>query len=127
MEQIVAQVEILSPEAVVRMKKKLQERIAEAAPTLLEGDDRVLREIAIYAEKVDVTEEITRFRSHLVQFHELLKEKAAIGRKMDFMVQEMGREINTIGSKSLESKIAHLVVEVKSELEKIREQIQNIE
>ena len=127
MEKILSQIESLSPDAVLRMKKKLQERIAEASPALIEGDDRIIREIAIFAEKVDITEEITRFRSHLVQFHDLLKEKSAIGRKMDFMVQEMGREINTIGSKSMESKIAHLVVEVKSELEKVREQIQNIE
>ncbi|MBS0625877.1 MAG: YicC family protein [Verrucomicrobia bacterium] len=127
MEHSLAEIEKMSPDAVTKMKKKLHERIVEAAPNLADVDERVLREIAMFAEKVDIAEEITRFRSHLVQFHELLKEKAAIGRKMDFLVQEMGREINTIGSKSLESKISHLVVEVKSELEKIREQIQNIE
>lgn len=127
MEHSLAEIEKLSPDTVSKMKKKLHDRIVEAAPNLAEADERVMREIAIFAEKVDIAEEITRFRSHLVQFHELLKEKAAIGRKMDFLVQEMGREINTIGSKSLESKISHLVVEVKSELEKIREQIQNIE
>jgi uncharacterized protein (TIGR00255 family) len=127
MQQHVAQIELSVPETVSRMKKKLQERIAEAAPALLDNDEKVLREITLFAEKVDISEEITRFRSHLAQFHELLKAPAAIGRKMDFLVQEIGREINTMGSKSLESKIAHLVVEVKSELEKIREQIQNIE
>jgi uncharacterized protein (TIGR00255 family) len=120
-------IEAHAPEAVLRMKKKLQERILEAAPNLLEGDERVFREIAIFAEKVDITEELIRFRSHIVQFQGLLKETTAIGRKMEFLVQEMGREINTIGSKSLESKIAHLVVDVKSELEKVKEQIQNIE
>ncbi len=127
MEHAVLQIEQTVPETVLRMKKKLQERIAEAAPALLDNDERMLREIALLAEKVDISEEITRFRSHVVQFHELLKTKAAVGRKMDFLVQEIGREINTMGSKSLEAKIARLVVDMKSELEKIREQIQNIE
>ena len=127
MESCVSQIELGVPETVARMKMKLQERIAEAAPALLDNEERVLREIALFAEKVDISEEITRFRSHLVQFHSLLKTPAAVGRKMDFLVQEIGREINTMGSKSMESKIAHLVVELKSELEKIREQIQNIE
>lgn len=127
MEHHLAVIEPLVPEAVHRMKKKMQERILEVAPSLSETDERILREIAIFAEKVDIAEELTRFRSHVQQFEALLKTPHPTGRKMDFLVQEMGREINTIGSKSLEAKIAHLVVEVKSELEKIREQIQNIE
>lgn len=127
MEEHLALIETLVPDAVSRMKNKMQERIAEVAPTLEETDERVLREIAIFAEKVDIAEEVTRFRSHVVQFRQFLKKAEATGRKMDFLVQEMGREINTVGSKSLEAKIAHLVVEVKSELEKVREQIQNIE
>lgn len=120
-------IELLAPEAVLRLKKKFQERILEVAPNLLDGEERILREVAIFAEKVDIAEEMTRFRSHIGQFQSLLKATSPSGRKMDFLVQEMGREMNTIGSKSLDAKIAHLVVEVKAELEKVREQIQNIE
>lgn len=127
MERYIQDIEALAPEAIARMKKKLQERIAEVALALVDGEERVLREIAIFGEKVDITEEIIRLRSHIVQFQDLLKKPAAAGRKMEFLVQEMGREANTIGSKSLEAKITHLVVEVKSELDKIKEQIQNIE
>lgn len=126
MSRTIDEIEDSASDAALKMKKKLQERIVEAAPHL-NADDRVLREIAIFAEKVDISEELTRFRSHVVQFYDLLKEKAGIGRKMDFLVQEMGREINTIGSKSVEAKISHSVVSVKAELEKVREQIQNIE
>ncbi|MCC6128104.1 MAG: YicC family protein [Chlamydiae bacterium] len=128
MEEHVAVIETLVPDAVIRMKKRMQERVLEAFSHLTDADERgVLREIAMFAEKVDIAEEVTRLRSHIVQFRNLLTSPHPIGRKMDFLVQEMGREINTVGSKSLEAKIAHLVVEVKSELEKIREQIQNIE
>ena len=126
-EKALASIEILAPDTVVRMKERLKERIFEASSSIGDTDDRMLREIAIFAEKVDISEEITRFKSHVAQFRELLKEKNSMGRKLEFLVQELGREINTIGSKSLESKISHLVVEVKSELEKIREQIQNVE
>jgi len=89
-----------------------------------------LREVALFAERVDISEEITRFRSHLVQYKDLLTgvgSQGPAGRKMDFLIQEMGREINTIGSKSMDTRISHFVVDVKSELEKVREQIQNIE
>jgi uncharacterized protein (TIGR00255 family) len=80
------------------------------------------------ADRVDISEEIARFYSHIVQFQEILKtNRGAIGRKLDFLVQEMGREINTIGSKSADSSITRLVVDAKSELEKVREQIQNVE
>lgn len=128
MEGHIAVIETLVPEAVSRMKTKMKERVMEAISHLTDADERgVLREIALFAEKVDIAEEITRLKSHIVQFRDLLKAPHSIGRKMDFLVQEMGREINTVGSKSLETKVAHLVVEVKSELEKIREQIQNIE
>ena len=91
-----------------------------------ELEERLLREVALFAERVDISEEITRFKSHVAQFKELLKDGGG-GRKMDFLIQEMGREVNTIGSKSMEAKISHLVVEMKSELEKMREQMQNIE
>jgi len=128
MEEHVASIETLVPDATRRLKQKMRERVLEAISHLTDADERgILREIALFAEKVDIAEEITRLRSHIVQFRNLLTSPYPIGRKMDFLVQEMGREINTVGSKSLEAKISHLVVEVKSELEKIREQIQNIE
>jgi len=120
-------IESLAPDASERMKKNLADKIKElqASPEL---DDRILRETLLFADRVDITEEITRLESHFRQFHEMFEGKErTIGRKMDFLIQEMGREINTIGSKSLDAKISHLVVEMKSELEKIREQIQNIE
>jgi uncharacterized protein (TIGR00255 family) len=122
----VAQVEAHTPDATKRMREKLKERMREVLEPGAELDERLLREVALFAERVDVTEEITRLRSHVSQFKELLSQEG-IGRKMDFLIQEMGREVNTIGSKSMEAKIAHLVVEMKSELEKMREQIQNIE
>ena len=126
--RMIEEIQKLSPEAVKRLRQKLKERMEEAFKPGAEVDDRLLRELALFAEKVDVSEELTRFHSHLAQFNELINEKEeAIGRKMDFLVQEMGREINTIASKSSEPGISRLVVDMKSELEKIREQIQNIE
>lgn len=128
MEKKVNQVEKLSPDAVTKMRQKLLEKIAEVLKPGTETDDRIFREVALFAERVDIAEELTRLRSHFSQFSELLSPKGGpIGRKMDFLVQEMGREINTIGSKSMDAAISHLVVDLKSELEKIREQIQNIE
>lgn len=124
LEQIITEVERHSPNAVEKMRIKLRERLEEVMKTEIE--ERLLREVAIFAERVDISEEITRFRSHIEQFKGLLKEDI-VGRKMDFLLQEMGREVNTIGSKSMDAKISHLVVEMKSELEKVREQVQNIE
>lgn len=115
-----------APDATKKMRQKLAEKLQEVFEPGVEMDERLLREVALFAEKVDVTEEITRFHSHISQFKGVLKEGGA-GRKMDFLIQEMGREINTIGSKSLESSISRLVIDVKSELEKMREQIQNLE
>lgn len=127
-EKELAEVEKTSPEAVAKMRQKLTERMAEVLSPDTTLDERLLREVALFAERVDIAEEVTRLRSHLAQFEELLRTKsAAIGRKMDFLVQEIGREINTIGSKCSEAKITARVVEMKSELEKMREQIQNIE
>ena len=121
-------VERLSPDAAKKMRQKLSEKLKEVLSPGAEMEERLLREAALFAEKVDISEEITRFRSHLEQFHGCLRDKTGtVGRKMDFLIQEMGRETNTIGSKASESKISHLVVDLKSELEKMREQIQNIE
>jgi uncharacterized protein (TIGR00255 family) len=90
-------------------------------------DERILKEIAIFAEKVDITEEIVRLKSHIDHFFNLEDSKDIVGRKMDFILQEMGREVNTIGSKAMDKDIAKCVIDIKSELEKIREQAQNIE
>jgi uncharacterized protein (TIGR00255 family) len=106
---------------------RLKARVAK----LLEGQsvnmDRLAQEIAMLAERSDVTEELTRLQSHLAQFRTALKEKVPVGKRLDFLLQEMGREVNTIGSKANDGDISTEVVELKSELEKIREQVQNIE
>ena len=98
---------------------------------ILDGSElaqqRILQEAALYADKVNVTEEIVRLRSHLSQLDTMLKSPVAIGRKLDFLVQEMNRETNTIGSKANDFQIAKTVVDMKAEIEKIREQIQNLE
>ncbi|WP_313292219.1 DUF1732 domain-containing protein, partial [Faecalispora jeddahensis] len=90
-------------------------------------EQRILTEAAIFADKVAVAEETVRLRSHFDQLHLMLESSEAIGRKLDFLVQEMNRETNTIGSKASDSQIAYMVVNMKAEIEKIREQIQNIE
>lgn len=124
---MVGQIEKLSKEQVPEERKRLRERIAR----LFENDEideqRLEMEIVILADKLDVTEECVRYRSHSKFFVEVLKDKEPAGRRMNFLLQEIHREINTIGSKSNDSRIAHLVVKAKEELEKIREQVQNIE
>ena len=89
--------------------------------------NRFAQEAAFLADKSDITEEMVRMESHLSQFRNMLDSEGAIGRSLDFLLQELNREINTIGSKASDARISHLVVDVKSELEKIREQVQNIE
>lgn len=122
-------IEELAPNAASRMREKLMEKMKEL--TEQEGPDleeRITREVILYAERIDISEELTRLASHFHQFQDILNPKGGSGgRKMDFLIQEIGREINTIGSKSAEAKISYLVVEMKSELEKMREQVQNIE
>ncbi len=126
LERMIGDVKKHAPDATQKMKAKLFEKMEEMLKLGPEVEERLLREVALFAEKVDISEEITRFRSHIEQFKKLLKEEI-VGRKMDFLLQEMGREINTIGSKSMDARISYTVVSVKSELEKIREQVQNIE
>lgn len=117
-----------APDASQKLREKLQERLNSLLPGVLENEERVLREICVYAEKVDVTEELTRFNSHIVQFEKMLAtEQNCHGKKMEFFLQELLREANTIASKSADVEISHAVVDIKSELEKIREQLQNIE
>lgn len=126
LENLIGQVEKHSPDATKKMRQKLVEKMQEVLEPGAELEERLLREVALFAEKVDITEEITRFHSHIAQFKGVLKE-GSVGRKMDFLIQEMGRETNTIGSKSSEAAISRIVIEMKSELEKMREQIQNLE
>jgi len=126
--QMVHKIEKLAPQSVIKQREKLKERILEVLAPSAELDERLLRELALFADRVDISEEIIRFFSHIDQFQEILKtNRGPVGRKLDFLVQEMGREINTIGSKSADAAITRLVVDAKSELEKVREQIQNIE
>lgn len=121
-------VEELAPLTVGRYCQKLRERLAELLPHGLENDERILREVGIYADRVDINEETLRFKSHLQQFYSLINSaECDIGKTLDFLVQEMKREVNTIGSKAAELEIAQIVIDMKSEIERIREQIQNVE
>ncbi len=106
---------------------KLEERIKEILKTGIIDEARLATEVVIYADKCSVEEELTRLKSHINQFRQMLEEKENIGKKMDFLIQEMNRETNTIGSKSGLLEITDLVIEIKVELEDIREQVQNIE
>lgn len=116
-----------SPQVVAEYQKRLTERIKELTNGCVIDDARLVQEAAIFAEKSDITEEIVRMRSHISQFITLLQSLEAEGKKIDFLLQEMNREINTIGSKSNDAEIARLVIEAKSELSRLREQAQNIE
>ena len=116
-----------SPQVIIEYQKRLTERIKELTEGRLLDESRLAQEAAILAEKSDITEEIVRMHSHISQFVTLLQSVEAEGKKIDFLLQEMNREINTIGSKSNDAEIARQVIEAKSELSKLREQAQNIE
>lgn len=120
-------VEERSPQTVKEYQEKLLERMKAVLEEVNVDETRILTEAAIYADKVAVAEETVRLCSHIDQLREMFNSEDAIGRKMDFLVQEMNREANTIGSKAQDVQIARCVVDIKSEIEKIREQIQNIE
>ena len=107
------------------IKGKIQEYLVSLEASI--SEDRFLQEIALLADKTDITEEIVRFTSHVVQLKNTLVDENSIGRKVDFILQEMNREVNTIGSKAMDSSITEFVVHLKCELEKIREQVQNVE
>lgn len=107
------------------IKGKIQEYLVSLEASM--SEDRFLQEIALLADKTDITEEIVRFTSHVVQLKNTLVDENSIGRKVDFILQEMNREVNTIGSKAMDSSITEFVVQLKCELEKIREQVQNVE
>ncbi|MEW6433829.1 MAG: YicC/YloC family endoribonuclease [Myxococcota bacterium] len=117
----------LAPKAVEEHRARLAERLAELARGVTVDPQRLAQEVAIFAERTDVAEEMTRLRSHIAQFEALLAAKEPVGRKMDFLVQEMHREVNTTGAKSQHPEISARVVALKAELERIREQVQNVE
>ncbi len=121
-------IEVMVPEIVQNHKNKMTERIHELLDGEVEVDqDRIIHEVAVYADKTSIAEEVTRLYSHFDQLHDFLEKGGNVGRKLDFLVQELNREVNTIGSKSPDVDISNYVIEMKSEVEKIREQIQNIE
>lgn len=120
-------IEKRSPETVSSYRERIEQKIRELLGDTTIDEQRVLTEVAIFADKVAVAEETVRLRSHIKQFDSLLSSDEPVGRKLDFIVQEMNRETNTIGSKAQDIEIAHTVVDIKSEIEKIREQIQNME
>ena len=123
----VAYIEERSPETVKQYSEKLLERMRNVLADVQVDESRILTEAAIYADKVAVAEETVRLRSHIDQLHSMLDSNEAVGRKLDFLVQEINREANTIGSKAQDVDIARRVIDIKAEVEKIREQIQNIE
>lgn len=123
----IAFIEERSPETVKAYRERLEQKIKELIGDTQVDEQRLLTETAVFADKVAVAEETVRLRSHIGQLRTLLESDEPVGRKLDFIVQEMNREANTIGSKAQDIEIAHTVVDIKSEIEKIREQIQNIE
>ncbi len=123
----VEQVEIRSPQTVKEYNEKLLMRMNEFLQGANADEQRIITEAAIFADKVAVAEETVRLRSHIDQLREMIASDEPIGRKLDFLVQEINREANTIGSKASDIEIARTVIEIKAEIEKIREQIQNIE
>ena len=125
--EIVHSVEKNSEGLAREWRDRLLQRLKESGLDINCDDDAVRKEFTVYAEKSDVSEEITRVRSHLEQFEEGLHAKQPIGRKLEFIVQELGRELNTLGSKSLTPTISNLVIEAKVQIEKIREQVMNLE
>ncbi len=109
------------------LRERLERRLEKLAPELELDPGRLEQEVALYADRMDVTEEIVRFRSHVGQLRETLHAPGSVGRKLEFLLQECVREANTIGSKAQDAPIAHRVVDLKTELEKLREQVQNVE
>lgn len=123
----VADIAAAVPRVVPAYRELLTARLRQAGLELELSDERVLKEVALFADRCDVSEELTRLQSHLAQLRALLTEDGAVGRKAEFIMQEVGRELNTIGSKSNDLAIARLVIEGKNEAERIREQIANVE
>ncbi len=124
---IVEKIEKRSPETVSEYEKRLKDKITETLGDRTIDEQRVLTEVAIFSDKVAIAEETVRLRSHMAQLKKFFESDMPAGRKTDFIIQEMNREANTIGSKVQDAEIAHMVVDIKAEIEKIREQVQNVE
>lgn len=127
LEDIRSKIVLRAPDSVRENNEKMKARIKELLDNVNYDEARLLTECAVFADKADISEELARLDSHFTQFKSILKETVPVGRKLDFLVQEMNREVNTIGSKCNDGEIAKLVIDAKSFVEKIREQIQNIE
>ena len=127
LETMLNEVEAIAPTMTESYRERLYTKLKELMGETGIDEQRILTEAAIFAEKTAVDEETVRLRSHITQFRELLQSEEPVGRKLDFLVQEMNREVNTTGSKAQDLRITRLVVDMKSEIEKIREQLQNIE
>ncbi len=126
-ESIVSQIEVKSPETVAAYRARLEQKLREVLENRSLDESRIITEAAVFADKIAVDEETVRLRSHLSQLETMLETGSPIGRKLDFLMQELNREANTISSKCSDASVAMLAVDLKAELEKIREQIQNIE
>lgn len=126
-EDLTNQIEEHAPSVITAHRENLLRRLREAELDLNPDDDRVLKEIALFADRCDITEELTRLRSHFRKFYSYVETPGVVGRSMDFLCQEINREFNTIGSKANDATLAQAVVNAKTEVEKIREQVQNIE
>lgn len=126
-EELGAKIKERAPFSVKEYAKKLKERIAQLLDELPVDEQRLAQEIAIYADRVDIDEEITRLGAHLAHIRQCLNLEEPVGRKLDFLIQELNREANTIGSKAMDVEIQSLVVQIKSTIEQLREQVQNIE
>ncbi len=127
MRELAFEIQNLAPKAIEAFSTRLLERIQELRRTVSVDDSRMAQEVALFAERVDIEEEMIRLQSHFQQFELLLAAAEPVGRKMDFLVQEMNREVNTTGSKSQSIDISNRVVTLKAELERVREQVQNVE
>ncbi len=127
LESFVGELEKLAPEIVASYKQRLETLLEEYLAKENIEENRIIQEVALFTDKVNYTEETVRLRSHFTQFRSIITSDEPVGRKLDFLIQEMNREINTVASKANSSGAAQFVVDVKSEIEKIREQIQNIE
>lgn len=125
--ELTLKVEELAPKVVTEYAKKLSERMKELLGDFKADEARLLTEVGIMADRVCINEEIVRLKSHFVELDEILSQDEPVGRKLDFLIQEINRETNTIGSKANDKDITKIVVEMKSEIEKLREQIQNVE
>jgi uncharacterized protein (TIGR00255 family) len=127
LEALRSQIEIISVKSPQEYRDKLSQRVQRLAPEVVLDPARLAAEVALMCERIDVTEELVRLGSHFAQFRQTISDTQGAGRKLDFLTQEIGREFNTITSKAQDASIQHLVIEAKSQLEKIKEQIQNVE